>query len=299
MSYPGEINKLSKIIRPHIGIITNVAEAHIENFQNLDGIARAKGEIINNISKNGFLIIDRDGKYFRYFEKIAVKKGLTVISFGFSKKANIFLANLKNEKKGRKIKVSIFNKKYNLKIKKGHIKNILILLSVIKCLDLDIRRVLKEIKKLKILEGRGKVSFVKYKKVKFNLIDESYNANPLSMKESITNFSKIITKKTNKYLLLGDMLELGKKTNQLHKRLVPYVNNSKIDKLFVHGKKIVKIYKNIKKNKQGNILQHKSDVKDTILPIIQNNDYLMIKGSNGTGLYKISNNLIKGKYNAL
>ena len=95
------------------------------------------------------------------------------------------------------------------------------------------------------------------------------------------------------------MLELGNKTNKLHKRLVPYVNNSDIDKLFVHGKKIVKIYKNIKKNKQGNILQHKSDVKDTILPIIQNNDYLMIKGSNGTGLHKISNNLIKGKYNAL
>ncbi len=299
MSYPGEINKLSKIIKPHIGIITNVAEAHIENFQNLDGIAHAKGEIINNISKNGFLIIDRDGKYFRYFEKIAVKKGLTVISFGFSKKANIFLSNSKNEKNNKKIKVSIFNNKYDLKIKKGYIKNILILLSVLKCLNLDIRKILKEIKNLKILEGRGKVSSVKYKKVKFNLIDESYNANPLSMKESIANFSKIKTKKTNKYLLLGDMLELGKKTNKLHKRLVPYVNNSNIDKLFVHGKKIVKIYKNIKKNKQGNILQHKSDVKDTILPIIQNNDYLMIKGSNGTGLYKISSNLIKGKYNAI
>ena len=299
MSNPGEINKLSKIIKPDIGIITNVAEAHIENFKNLDGIARAKGEIINNISKNGFLIIDRDGKYFRYFEKIAQKKGLTVISFGFSKKANIFLENSKNGKNNKKIKVSIFNKKYNLLIKKGYIKNILVLLSVLKCLNLDINKILKEIKNLKILEGRGKVSLVKYKKVKFNLIDESYNANPLSMKESIANFSKITTKKTNKYLLLGDMLELGKKTNELHKSLVPYVNNSDIDKLFVHGKKIVKIYKNIKKNKQGNILQHKSDVKDTILPIIQNNDYLMIKGSNSTGLYKISRNLIKGKYNAL
>ncbi len=298
MSIPGEINKLSKLVKPHIGIITNVAEAHIENFKNLDGIARAKGEIINNISENGFLIIDRDAKYFRYFEKIAQKKGLRVISFGYSRKANIFLENLKNEKNSKKIKVSIFNKKYNFLIKKGHIKNILVLLSVLNCLDLDINKIIKEIKNLNILEGRGKVSLVKYKKIKFNLIDESYNANPLSMKESITNFSKITTKRT-KYLLLGDMLELGKKTDNLHKSLVPYVNNLDIDKLFVHGKKITKIYKKIKKNKQGNILQHKSDVKDTILPIIQNNDYLMIKGSNGTGLYKISRNLIRGKYNAL
>ena len=64
MSKAGEINTLSKIIQPHIGVITNIGEAHIENFKNLRGIADAKGEIIKNIKKNGIIILNRDDKYF-------------------------------------------------------------------------------------------------------------------------------------------------------------------------------------------------------------------------------------------
>ena len=64
MSKKGEIDILSKIVKPDIAIITNIAEAHIENFKNLSHIAKAKGEIINNISNRGSLIIDRDNKYF-------------------------------------------------------------------------------------------------------------------------------------------------------------------------------------------------------------------------------------------
>ena len=69
MSKKGEIHSLSKLIKPHIGIITNIGEAHIENFKNLNGIAQAKGEIINNIKKNGILILNRDDKYYNYFKK--------------------------------------------------------------------------------------------------------------------------------------------------------------------------------------------------------------------------------------
>ena len=69
MSKAGEINKLSKLIRPHIAIITNIGEAHIENFKNLKGIADAKSEIMNNIEKGGVIILNRDDKFFKYLEK--------------------------------------------------------------------------------------------------------------------------------------------------------------------------------------------------------------------------------------
>ena len=95
------------------------------------------------------------------------------------------------------------------------------------------------------------------------------------------------------------MLELGKKSQILHKQLSPIINNSNINKLFIHGKSIMNTYRNVKKNKRGNILQYKSDFKDILLPILQNNDYLMIKGSNATGLNKISKNLSRGKINAI
>ena len=95
------------------------------------------------------------------------------------------------------------------------------------------------------------------------------------------------------------MLELGKKTQILHKNLSPIINQSNINKMFIHGEHIMNTYKNINKNKRGNILQNKSDFKEIILPILQNNDYLMIKGSNATGLNKISKNLTKGRINAI
>ena len=74
MSKKGEVDKLSQLVKPNIAIITNIAEAHIENFKNLNEIAKAKGEIIDNISNSGTLIIDRDSKFFKYFKSKAKEK---------------------------------------------------------------------------------------------------------------------------------------------------------------------------------------------------------------------------------
>ena len=69
MNKKGEINSLTKLIRPNIGLITNISYAHIQNFKNLNQIAEAKGEIINNITPNGTMIINMDDKYYKYFLK--------------------------------------------------------------------------------------------------------------------------------------------------------------------------------------------------------------------------------------
>ena len=129
---------------------------------------------------------------------------------------------------------------------------------------------------------------------KFKLIDESYNANPLSVKNAISNFNSIKKKKFKKYLLLGDMLELGKKSNSLHENLSKVINNSDIDKVFVKGTKTLVTYKKINKEKRGNIFQLEEDVDFTLNNIISNNDYLMIKGSNATGLNNLSKRIIRG-----
>ena len=98
MSKPGEINNLSKLIKPDIGIITNLlGEAHIENFKNLKGIADAKGEIINNISKNGTIILNKDDKYFNHLKKEGKIKNLNIVSFGLNKKSEVFPINFTNK----------------------------------------------------------------------------------------------------------------------------------------------------------------------------------------------------------
>ena len=144
------------------------------------------------------------------------------------------------------------------------------------------------------MEGRVKMhSVLRYDK-KFKLIDESYNANPLSVKNAINSFNAIKKEKFKKYLILGDMLELGHRSEKYHKDLSKVINNSNIDKVFIKGEKTLFTYKNLHKSKQGNILQNKDDIDLILINIINNNDYLMIKGSNATGLNILSKKMIKG-----
>ena len=294
MSKSGEINRLSKIIKPNLAVITNVAEAHIENFLNIKEIAKAKGEIINNIEKYGTLFLNRDDKFFNYLYQKAKLKNLKIISFGKSKKSDVRLVRIKKNRMGKKIIVKIKNSNLELEVKNVNIYNILASLAVLSELNLNIQKNLPTFKNFNPSEGRGKVHKVKrYKKI-FNLIDESYNANPFSVKNALNSFSEIKKEKFKKYLLLGDMLELGKKSDLYHKELSKLINSSDIDKVFVKGEKTLFTYKNLKKEKRGNICQSNQDVDLILKNIITNNDYLMIKGSNATGLNIISNAMIKG-----
>jgi murE/murF fusion protein len=149
------------------------------------------------------------------------------------------------------------------------------------------------------VDGRVKTHVVQRNKKKFNFIDESYNANPSSVKNAIYNFSNIKKNKSKKYFLLGDMLELGKKTDIYHKDLSNFINNSDIDKLFIYGKNAFKTYQKTYKAKQGNILQNINDFDEVFSNLIKQNDYLMVKGSNATGLNNLSKKIIKGEKYAL
>ena len=153
---------------------------------------------------------------------------------------------------------------------------------------IDISKLKKNIfLSFKIPNGRGDITKIKIDNKKLNLIDESYNSNPLSLKSAILNFDKIKIDKGKKYLLLGDMLELGKHSKKLHLSIAKIINNTKLDKVFVIGSNVLFTYNSISKKKKGRILINKSQIIDLIKNDLNNNDYLMVKASNATGLNKI------------
>ena len=302
MSNKGEIRKLSSLVKPDIAIITNIGEAHIENFDNLNGIAKAKSEIIEKINEGGFLILNRDDKYFDYLLKRTKKRKINVLSFGLSSKASARLINNRVHKNYNTLHFRVLNKNIYLKVKNINsliISNILSTLLTLHVLDLDLSKIVNFQDNFQLVEGRGKThSILRYKK-KFQLIDESYNANPSSVKNAIYNFSNIKRKHEKKFLLLGDMLELGKESDNYHKNLARFINRSDIDKLFVYGKNAFKVYQKTYKSKQGNILQNLNDFDEIFSNIINKDDYLMIKGSNATGLNRLSKTIISGHKHAL
>ena len=295
MDKKGEIDNLTKIIKPDVGIITNISYAHSKNFKNINDIAGAKAEIMNNIKKGGSVVLNMDDNFYNYHKNIAIKKKLEVISFGIKNKSSMT----------KLIKTKKINNKYELFIKVNGMSvsfysnninksNQYNILATLASLNLYIN--IKKLKKntflnLKPPSGRGDVSKIDLKNKKIYLVDETYNSNPLSLKTALENYDKINSKNSKKYLVLGDMLELGKHSVKQHKLISKIINKTKINQVYVIGKYIKETFKGLKSNKKAKILNNKFRIIDLINKDLNNNDYLMIKGSNSTGLHKITNRL--------
>ena len=295
MDKKGEIDNLTKIIKPDLGIITNISYAHSKNFKSIDQIAKAKAEIMNNIKKNGTVILNMDDCFYHYHKNFALKKKLQVISFSIENKSSMVkLIKTKRVKSKYELfinvnglLVSFYSKNDN----KSNLYNILATLASIN-LYIDINKLRKDIfLNSKVPNGRGDISKVKFRNKKIFLVDESYNSNPLSLKTAIENYDNIESINSKKYLILGDMLELGKHSVKQHKLITKIVNKTKINQVYVIGKYIKETFKGLKRNKKAKILNNKFDIIDVINKNLNNNDYLMIKGSNSTGLHKITDNL--------
>jgi murE/murF fusion protein len=303
MDKRGEINHLSKIIKPDVGVITNISYAHIKNFKNINQIALAKAEIIHNIKKDGYLIINNDDNFYNFHRKIGLKRNLKILSFSLkNKEATTSLISIKKIKSKYKICVKVHKAKKYFYINsafENDLKNILAAITIIS--------IFKDINKLsknfffdhQTPKGRGDIVKIKLLKKSFYLVDESYNSNPLSLESALKKFDMIKISNSKKHLILGDMLELGKYSKKLHMDIAKSINKTSLKNVNVIGEDIKLTYKKINRSRKGIIIEDKSQIIDLIKNNLNNNDYLMIKGSNSTGLNSLTNEIKMGKINAL
>ncbi len=295
MDKKGEIDNLSKIIKPNVSVITNINYAHAKNFKNIKSIALAKSEIIQNTKSNGHIVLNADDSFFKLHRTIAFKKNLKVISFGIkNQKSNINFKNIYREGKNFIISIEYNDLKKNFLIPNNFENNIYNILSAIAVMSIytNISELNKNIfLNFKTPKGRGDISYIKIANKNINLIDESYNSNPLSLQSAILNFEKVDAKKSKKYLLIGDMLELGRHSKSLHKSIAPIINKTKINKVFVKGNDSKLIFQKLSKSKKGRVLYNKSQIIELIRKDLNDNDYLMIKASNATGFNQIVKDL--------
>jgi len=303
MDKKGEIDYLSKIIKPDVGVITNISYAHIKNFKNINEIALAKSEIIKNIKDDGYLILNIDDKFYNFHKKIGLKRNLKILSFSLNNKsATTNLDSISKEKSKYKISININKKKkyfFSNSFFENDLKNLLTTITIMSIFT-NIHKLDKNIfYDHKLTDGRGDIMKVKLFKNFFYLVDESYNSNPLSLKSALKNFDMIKVDNSKKHLVLGDMLELGKYSKKLHIEIGKSINKTSLKNVNVIGEHVKWIFNNINKNRKGIILKKQSQIIDLIKNTLDNNDYLMIKGSNSTGLNSLANQIKRGKINAL
>ena len=303
MDKKGEINSLSKIIKPDVAVITNISYAHIKNFKNLSEIASAKGEIINNVKEHGNLVLNADDKFYNLHKAIAKKRGLNIYSVSnYKKNTTVNLKQIVSQKNKYKITLRINNFEKLFYIRKNFsnlIYNIMFSLAVMQ-IYIDIRKLNRNhFLNIETTQGRGDIKKLKLAKKDIFLIDESYNSNPLSLSSALQNFHGIEIDKNRKHIILGDMLELGKHSKKLHQSICEKINKISVNKVHVIGKDIKETFKKIKLHKKGEILKNDSELNNLINNKLKHRDYLMIKGSNSTGLFNFVTKLKKKGINAL
>ena len=273
-----DIDHLSKILKPDIGIITNIGNSHLEELKNTNGVLRVKSEIITHIKKNGFLVVPNDNeKHLSFWKK--VRKDINIVTFGKSKSADFYSYKADLNSDGANFYISSKNLVDSIKIKttlegEHNIMNILASCACHFCLNQDLDLFAKKI-------NLNKLTIKRQRKTKWlngsTLIDDTYNANPDSTKKSIDLLCNYNNKK--KILILGDMLELGKFTKNLHKEIGIYAKQKGIDNFLGFGN-LTKVAVDAF-GKNGFFFNGEKDLKAYIKDNISSKDIILIKGSRG------------------
>ena len=281
----GDIDYLSRILNPFIGVITNIGNSHLETLKNINGVLKVKSEIVNNIKKGGYLIVPNENKKHLSYWKL-IRDDINIYSFGMTKSADFFASDIRVKREGMHFKISskLIDKDIQIKTSlegEHNIKNILSSFVTHYCLDNNINNFALKLNSNKIKNVRQ----IKSKWLKGStLIDDTYNANPDSSKKSIDLLSKY---KKNTILVIGDMLELGKYKKKLHKEVGEYAKANGINIVLGFGeltKETIKAF-----GKKGIFFDNEESLKSYLIKNITSKDVILIKGSRGMKMERFIN----------
>ena len=274
----GDIEYLSKIVKPDIGIITNIGNSHLEKLINIEGVFKVKSELIKNIRKGGTLIVPNDMNYLQRWNNMA--KGINVIpvpkkfiakneKISKDKKVMTFdiIKSCSGDKKSKAISIS------SSLLGKHNVQNILVCHTCLNVLGESNSKMLKSLKNISSSISRQRILSWRNKST---LIDDTYNANPESVKRSIDVLSEFSGRKI---FVFGDMFELGRFRKKLHVDIGSYAKNSKIDILITFGE-LSKFASSGFQKKSYNFY-NEEQLKEFITNFIKKNDIVLIKGSRG------------------
>lgn len=293
MNHAGEISALSKILRPHIAIITTIEPVHTEFFNSVENIADAKAEIFDGMASDGIAILNRDNPYFNRLQSRAIEKKLNrVISFGDHADAEARVINCTLAASFSDIHADICGESLTYRLGapgKHWVLNSLAVLAGVKVAGGDVAEAALALADINALKGRGEQRLITYNGGTFTLIDESYNASPASMRAAFQVLKNATpTQNGRRIAVLGDMLELGSESDAIHAALAKDVSSAGIDIAIIAGKHMAALYTALPKS----VAAEHGATSDTILPVVINTvrpgDVVTVKGSLGSRMAPIT-----------
>ncbi|MBF9194562.1 UDP-N-acetylmuramoylalanyl-D-glutamyl-2,6-diaminopimelate--D-alanyl-D-alanine ligase [Microvirga terrestris] len=284
MNHAYEILPLTGMVRPHVAVITTVEPVHIEFFPSLWGIADAKGEIFSGLEPGGTAVINRDNAYFERMRVHALASAAgRVITFGEHEAADIRANRIIVKPDHSVVDATIFGQPLTYRIGtagRHHALNSLSVLAASHALGADIALVALSFAELKPPVGRGERTMLTVGEGEALLIDESYNANPASMRAALANLGAVeLGRGARRIAVLGDMKELGETGPQLHAELAEAVQANGIDQVFAAGALMQNLVDALPKAMVVAHTQTSADLVDAVCAAIRPGDAVTVKGS--------------------
>ncbi|SNB56222.1 UDP-N-acetylmuramoyl-tripeptide--D-alanyl-D-alanine ligase [Arboricoccus pini] len=282
MNHAGEISALTRMVRPHVAIITRIAPAHLEYFGTLEKIADAKAEIFAGLEQGGVAVLPRDDVQFDRLARAARENGADIVSFGSHEAADWRLLAFEPTAEGSHVELS--HKDRSLRFALGApgrhwAQNALAVLAAVDALGGDVEAAALALAEFQPPGGRGQRRPIKVKGGMALLLDESYNANPTSMQAAIDVLGQ---RPGRRIAVLGDMLELGASAPDLHAGLAPLLSEAHVDLVFLAGPLMRHLFDALPTDRRGAYRPTAKELVDPVEAVLQPGDTVLVKGSLGS-----------------
>jgi UDP-N-acetylmuramoyl-tripeptide--D-alanyl-D-alanine ligase len=286
MNHAGEIDALTRLVSPHIAIVTTVAPVHLGFFRSVEEIADAKAEIFCGLEPGGTAIINRDNPHYERLKAHALAQDAKVIGFGETPEAEARLVSVELYPDGSQVATDILGERmsYWLGAPGRHlVQNSLAVLTAAKIAGADLALAAAALSALHAQAGRGARTLIDAEGGRMAIIDESYNANPASMRAALATLGLTPRSEFNRRVaVLGDMLELGPEGPGLHQELAEFIDGAGVDVVFACGELMGSLYEALPASRQGAYAKTAEELAPQLVRAVGPGDAIMVKGSLGS-----------------
>ncbi len=288
----GSMAENTRLARPDVAVVTNIGPSHLEFHGTTRNVALKKSRIFTGVPDGGVAVICFDTEHSDVLAKAAHTQGLRVLTYGFHPDATVRVEKWDPVTDELVVLTPRGSHALRLRLSGKHmVLNTLACVAVGLALELDVDVFLAGLSDFSPVSGRGKLHEISFDSRRVSLIDESYNANPVSMKASIELAGLLFLKGVAKrnVMILGDMLELGPDTLKFHRELDEVLISQKPDLVLLCGKLVSVLLDPLKSAgvKQVFVFSSVEDLTVELGGLLQDGDQVLVKGSNGTGLHRL------------
>jgi UDP-N-acetylmuramoyl-tripeptide--D-alanyl-D-alanine ligase len=291
MNHAGEIDPLSRLVAPHVAIVTTIAPVHLEYLGSIEAIADAKAEIFRGIVSGGAAVINRDIPQYRRLARAAENAGARVVSFGEHAKADarLITSSLHADCSTVQARILGADVTYKLGAPGRHVvDNSLAVLAAASLAGADLALAALALANLTAPAGRGARSELDLPGGRALLIDESYNANPASMRAALALLGEApLGQQGRRIAVLGDMLELGNDGAKFHRGLVKPIVSHAADMVFCCGPLMRALWEALPPDRRGGYAESSAALEPHVVSAVRAGDAIMVKGSLGSRMTPI------------